>query len=108
MSYATPIFDHQYARNAVGMREMFITVLSVKHIACFEANELFLTINASVDVDGTVEHDKNLGTVVDMPFVWFVGPVQPYGRVVDRFNVECVPSLQARIVARAIDFILCS
>lgn len=58
-----------------------------------QALDLLSTVVAVVHVDGHVEDDEDLWSVVDMPDVRLVSPVQPHGGAVDLGDVESVPGL---------------
>lgn len=78
---------------------MFVADLGMADAAGGESLDALLAVLAVVHVDRAVEDDEDLRTVVDVPDVGLVGPVQPDGRLVDLRDVERPPRSICREVA---------
>lgn len=90
-SFASRPFDHQDARFAKGVGDMFIAWLGVKEVPCFKMQNLFAASGPDMHVDTPVEDSEDFRAIVDVPAVGLVGPVQPHRRVTDPLDRQSVP-----------------
>ena len=61
------------------MSHMFGANGCIENIACIQNCGFFLSIDSIFHLNSTIQHSKNLFTVIDVPFVWLVSPVQACG-----------------------------
>jgi hypothetical protein len=73
------------------MCDMFATYASKKYITCLELNDLFPAILSVMHVDYAIEDCKYFFTIVDMPFVGRVRPVQSGRYAVHIGNIDGIP-----------------
>lgn len=88
------VFDDQNPCSPNRVRNMFISGGRMKNVAGPQNVNGHLTVFARVHVDITIEHHKHLRTIVDVPFVGRVGPVQPHSCCFGKpFDVHSFPGL---------------
>jgi hypothetical protein len=76
VSIAALAFDHQNPGLSARVRNVLAPHSSEKHVADLECHKVFGARFAIMHVDSAIENCEYLFTVVDMPLVWLVGPVE--------------------------------
>lgn len=70
---------------------MLVPIPRVEDVADPEPMDLLDAILPRMHFDHAIEHDENLGTVIDVPFVRLIGPMKADGDVIDPFDIDCFP-----------------
>src|SRR3546814_7116702 len=71
-SFASGPLDHQDARFATGMGDMFIARLGVKDVPCFKMQHMFVASDLDMHVDTPVKYRDDFRAVLDVPAVGLV------------------------------------
>ena len=101
---ATRFFHHQDARLAAWVRNMFTTYFSEKNIADAQSNYLLKSIDSAMHIDLSIKDRKNFFTIIDVPFVGLVCPVNPRCDAIHVGHIQGAPSSIGREFFAADDF----
>ena len=88
---ASLALDDQDPRLRYRVGHVFVADLGVAHTAGREPLNLFLSGVSVVHVNCAIEDHENLRSIVDVPVVGLVGPMQPDSRVLDLGDVQGTP-----------------
>jgi hypothetical protein len=72
---------------------MFVTYLSYEHICGTQNDDLFFPAGSVSHLYGAIEHDKNLGAIINVPMVRFISPVQSDRGPIDLREISRAPGL---------------
>jgi Lrp/AsnC family transcriptional regulator, leucine-responsive regulatory protein len=86
------------------MCNMLITRTGVENVADFEPPDLFTAGTACVHVDFAGENHEDFWTVIHVPLVWFVRPMQPYRCIIHPLYIERAPSAGSSKLCGMVDF----
>ena len=76
---------------------MLIADIGHKNIRWPKAYRMFRAIQPILHVNRAIEHNENLGAVIDVPDIGLVGPMQPHRRT---FNFGEIAGAQARVALK--------
>jgi hypothetical protein len=78
------------------MSHVFVSILRVEDVADAEPMHLFDTVLAGVHVDASIDDDEDLGTVIDVPDIGRVRPMETDGDVIDPLDIHGLPRAGTR------------
>jgi hypothetical protein len=79
-----------------------VLVARVRYADSARGQPLHYDVTASsavMHIYGAIENHKDLASVVDVPHIWFVGPMQAYGRFIDLGKVDRLPRTPCGVCA---------
>src|SRR3546814_12823127 len=91
-SHRALALDHQHARLAERAGDVLVARAGHEQVRPPEPGRLLAPGLAPVHLDDAVEHHEQLVTVVDVPAIRQVGPVQPPAGTLDLEELACAPS----------------
>lgn len=80
---------------------MLIPILGVEDIADVQTVNLLASPLPRMHVNLAVEHDKDFGTIVDVPLIGPICPMKSNGGTANLFDAYCFPSPGAGKALRA-------
>ncbi|OWK29985.1 hypothetical protein SPMU_24070 [Sphingomonas mucosissima] len=73
------------------MSYVFVTNIGNKYLPCAQKNVVLLPAFTIMHPDCTIEHDEDFRTVIDVPSIWLIRPMQANGCPFDFSNVPSAP-----------------
>jgi hypothetical protein len=104
-SYRSFPLDNQNACLASRMGHVLVTFPSDKYIRALKQNDFLRPILTIVHVDCALDDDENLNTVIPVPFIRLIGPMQPSRHAIDLSNVFGAPSSFSAEIQRIFDYV---
>lgn len=73
----------QDTRFADRVSDMLISGLGDEKVAGAKTHDMYLSILPPMHIDLAVKDDKRFSAVIDVPAIWFVGPMQAHAGALD-------------------------
>lgn len=86
------------------MRDMFASDAGEEYVSGMQCCDPFLTVFAVVHVDTAIEHREYFFTVIHMPAIGSIRPVQARSDTVDVGDIERTPGALGDVLAATNDF----